>query len=170
MLQYHGIDCTHITGDYLATISGVRSKSAWILLGAMGLNNSIKREFISLYCNGRIWQNFRSANFPRFRDLNHFNNIMNISFSDGSKLEDISKVCTRTLFKRPHFETSLEDSFVYCSWYSWSSFMSRRSSRQTGRPAEESWQLPRWMILLTRTLLSNNHSENSSLENCMWTN
>ena len=29
---------------------------------------------------------------PRWRDLNHFNQVMSISFSDASKFEDLSKV------------------------------------------------------------------------------
>jgi hypothetical protein len=32
------------------------------------------------------------AAFPRWRGLNHFNQVMEISFTDGSKYEDISKV------------------------------------------------------------------------------
>ena len=30
--------------------------------------------------------------FPRWRNLNHFSRVTNISFSDGNKLQDISKV------------------------------------------------------------------------------
>jgi hypothetical protein len=32
------------------------------------------------------------ASLPRWRGLNHFGTVMNVSFTDGSKHEDISKV------------------------------------------------------------------------------
>jgi hypothetical protein len=31
---------------------------------------------------------------PRWRGLNHFSNVITVSYTDGSKHEDISKVCT----------------------------------------------------------------------------
>ncbi len=34
----------------------------------------------------------RFASFPRWRNLNHFNAVMSISFNDGTKHEDISKM------------------------------------------------------------------------------
>ena len=35
----------------------------------------------------------RMSLFPRWRGLNHFNKVMHIDFTDGSKWEDIAKVC-----------------------------------------------------------------------------
>lgn len=34
---------------------------------------------------------------PRWRNLNHFNHVMEVHFADGSKYEDISKVCHITI-------------------------------------------------------------------------
>jgi hypothetical protein len=36
---------------------------------------------------------------PRWSDLNHFNAIMHVSFSDGSKYEDIAKVGIRNFLR-----------------------------------------------------------------------
>ncbi|EGO28825.1 hypothetical protein SERLADRAFT_406220 [Serpula lacrymans var. lacrymans S7.9] len=38
--------------------------------------------------------------FPRWCDINHFDKVMNILFSDGSKLEDIAKVHTEQTIKK----------------------------------------------------------------------
>lgn len=35
---------------------------------------------------------------PRWHGLNHFNHIVSISFSDGTKYEDISKVSIISLY------------------------------------------------------------------------
>lgn len=35
---------------------------------------------------------YRAAKFPRWRGLTHFGNVMSMSFTDGSKYEDLSKV------------------------------------------------------------------------------
>jgi hypothetical protein len=35
----------------------------------------------------------RMGLMPRWRNLNHFDNVLNVSFSDGRKFEDIFKVC-----------------------------------------------------------------------------
>ena len=37
--------------------------------------------------------NGRSASMPRWRDLNHFSPYLTVEFTDGSKWEDMSKVC-----------------------------------------------------------------------------
>lgn len=34
----------------------------------------------------------RVASFPRWRNLNHFSTIIHITFSDGNKMQDLSKV------------------------------------------------------------------------------
>ena len=39
----------------------------------------------------------RMKSLPRWSDFNHFDAIMNVSFTDGSKHEDISKVNFRML-------------------------------------------------------------------------
>ena len=39
-----------------------------------------------------IWHTFRMDEIPHWRGLNHFGAIMHVSFTDGSKYEDISKV------------------------------------------------------------------------------
>ena len=36
----------------------------------------------------------RFALIPRFRNLHHFNNAVHIQFNDGSKFEDLAKVCS----------------------------------------------------------------------------
>ncbi|KAG1811595.1 hypothetical protein EV424DRAFT_1327573 [Suillus variegatus] len=37
------------------------------------------------------FENHRIANFPRWRNLNHFESVINISFTDGNKYQDLSK-------------------------------------------------------------------------------
>lgn len=37
---------------------------------------------------------FRMDAMPRWRNINHFSNVMSITFNDGSKFQDMSKVYT----------------------------------------------------------------------------
>ena len=37
--------------------------------------------------------NYRIANLPRWRNLNHFDHVTSVTFSDARKYEDILKVC-----------------------------------------------------------------------------
>lgn len=37
--------------------------------------------------------NNRAGSVPRWRGLNHFNKYVDVEFTDGSKWEDMSKVC-----------------------------------------------------------------------------
>ena len=36
---------------------------------------------------------YRMNLFPRWRNLNHYKKVLHIDFDDGSKFEDIAKVC-----------------------------------------------------------------------------
>jgi hypothetical protein len=49
----------------------------------------------------------RANKIPRWRGLNHFTKVMDISFTDGTKNEDISKV--GNILLTPNIPTFLQD-------------------------------------------------------------
>jgi hypothetical protein len=52
----------------------------------------ISKSFIHLATVAAVTMILRTARIPRWRGLNHFTEILDVSFTDGSKYEDISKV------------------------------------------------------------------------------
>ena len=71
-----------------------------IILRALGWIASTQveeRYIVSQYLCSRFLQTNiidcnRVSDFPRWRNLAHFNTVMNITFSDGNKLRDLTKV------------------------------------------------------------------------------
>jgi len=95
--------CTSMTPEWVVLISGPLWKIVYMLLVERLKQKSRFSECISLLQT--LWNPIsmldRMGLMPCWRNLNHFDNVINVSFSDGRKFEDIFKVCV--FLSKPRF-------------------------------------------------------------------
>lgn len=80
-----------------------------------GLPKLMNSELQSPQCLLQFIIGHRAKAFPVWRDLSHFKHVVNINFNDGSKLEDLSKVCKPELDYLLRLLKYDQDYPIYCS-------------------------------------------------------
>lgn len=87
------IDYMHSMEAYGVIICGWKLKGELLCSSVPSKSKlMISKSFIHLATVAAVTMILRTARIPRWRGLNHFTEILDVSFTDGSKYEDISKV------------------------------------------------------------------------------
>ena len=93
ILHYPLIGSIHSLVAYFGTISGLVFRIRYRHRAGVLKVKSITCKFPVSSCLPSNSCELRAANIPRWRGLNHFSDYINNNFTDGSKWEDMSKVC-----------------------------------------------------------------------------
>ena len=93
ILHYPLIGSIHSLLAYFGTISGLVFRSIYRHWAGMLKLESITCKFPVSSCLPNNSCELRAASTPWWRGLNHFSDYINNNFTDGSKWEDMSKVC-----------------------------------------------------------------------------
>ena len=93
ILHYPLIGSIHSLVAYFGTISGLDFRIIYRHWAGLLKLESIACKFPVSSCLPNNSCELRAASTPRWRGLNHFSDYINNNFTDGSKWEDMSKVC-----------------------------------------------------------------------------
>ncbi|KAG2117676.1 hypothetical protein BD769DRAFT_1629737 [Suillus cothurnatus] len=78
------------------------------------LLNELKKILKSLGCEAESLFEEQVTNFPRWRNCNHFNTVIHMSFSDGNKMQDISRQSFYTALSVLNQSNSPEGNQLLC--------------------------------------------------------
>lgn len=103
IVHFHGIVCTLIMAAYSVTIfyQSCSNGSRNLIIAVMPKNRlticAYQNRSFDFFCS--LGLHFRATELDRWRGLNHFSQLIETTFTDGSKYEDMSKVSYYNLLK-----------------------------------------------------------------------